>query len=182
MFDWKILAASFAALLVVSSVLVGGFGFTEVLDTLKDWLGEAPFEGFAISPAMPSKHAIVTFYPETFSLAMESSAFSIGNARFTDFSGDLVANFTSDTLELCQKDTEFRVAMALTEATLEDISLTHILLDDTEFHVTSNSLETSGQNASLEVSDFFGQVTIMDDRIVLAGNFSSIKGNGKPIV
>ena len=57
MFDWKILAASFAALLVVSSVLVGGFGFTDILGTLSDWMGESPLSGLVTAPSRGAMRA-----------------------------------------------------------------------------------------------------------------------------
>lgn len=182
MFDWKILAASFAALLVVSSVLVGGFGFGDVLDTLKDWLGDVPFEGFVSSPLSSPKQASVEFSPEFFELPVDGASFSMGSASFTDFSGTLSANLTSDTLDLSPTDSDFKVTLAITEATIEDVSLGHLLLEDTEFQIISNSLETSGQNASLEISDFTGHLTIRTDSILLDGNFSSVKGNGKSII
>jgi hypothetical protein len=182
MFDWKILAASFAALLVVSSVLVGGFGFGDVLDTLRDWLGDVPFEGLVSSPLSSSRQASVEFYPDSFELSLEGASFSMGSASFADFSGTLSANLTGDTLELSPADSDFRATLAITETTIEGVSLASLLLEDTEFHVKSNSLETSGQNASLEVSGFSGDVTITGGSVLLDGNFSSVKGNGKSLI
>ena len=182
MLDWKILAASFAALLVVSSVLVGGFGFTDILDTLRDWMGDSPFEGFVTSPLRSSEQASVILYPETFELSLDRTSFSAGDANFTDFSGQMNADLSSGKLEFLQKDTDLTISLSLTEITLDDVSIGKLSLEDTEFHVISNSLDTSGQNATLELSDFSGQITITNERVQMDGNFTSIKGNGKPII
>ncbi len=49
MLDWKIMGAAFAALLIVSAVVVGGtggFGVTDIFDRLMDWLKSSPYGGF----------------------------------------------------------------------------------------------------------------------------------------
>ncbi len=182
MLDWKILGASFAALLVVSSVLVGGFGFTDILDTLRDWMGDSPLEGFMTSPIRSSKEASVIIYPQTFELTVNEASFSAGDANFTGFSGQIMADLSSGKLELHQEDTDLAISLLLTTLTVDDVSMGKLSLDGIEFHVISNSLDTSGQNATLEVSDFSGRVTVTNSTVQMDGKFSSIKGNGKSIV
>jgi hypothetical protein len=182
MFDWKIMAASFAALLVVSSVLVSGFGFGGIIDTLKDFLGDIPFEGLVTSPVRATSQANVTFHPSSFSLGLDSASFSVGQASFTGFSGTISADLSTDNLSIVQKDSDFSVSLPLTEVKIGQAAIGSIHADDTSFTVDSDSLETSGQNASLDVLDFSGSVRITASLVELSGNVSSVKGNGKAIV
>jgi hypothetical protein len=182
MLDWKILAASFAALLVVSSVLVGGFGFQDILEKVNEWMGDSPLSGLMTAPAAGSRQASVTFYPDSFELSLDDASFTAGDARFKAFTGKLVANLTSDEIELIQGDTDFRATLPLTTASLEDISIPKISLEKTSFSVSSRSLETSGQGVPLEVLNFHGDVTITGDHVLLDGNVTSVTGNGKEIV
>jgi hypothetical protein len=176
------MAASFAALLVVSSVLVGGFGFQDILEKVNDWMGDSPLSGLVTSPKTGTKQASVTFYPDFFELSVESASFTAGAAQFKAFTGKIVANLTSDEIELVQSDSNFRATLPLTSASLEDIPIGRVSLEKTTFSVTSRSLETSGQGVPLEIAGFSGDVTITSEQVELNGNFTSITGNGKEIV
>ena len=184
MFDWKIMAASFAALLVVSSVLVGGFGFTDILDTFKDFLGDVPFEGLVTSPlgGGASKSAMVSFRADSLSLDLERAEFTADSTSFTDFSGNLQANLTNDVVSLSQIDTDLKISIPLTEVIIQEASLDSLSLADTSFTVSSDSLETSGSNTSLDITGFSGQIKVTSDIVELSGNFSSVRGAGKAIV
>jgi hypothetical protein len=182
MFDWKILAASFAALLVVSSVLVGGFGFTDILDKLNDWLGESPFGGFVAAPVRAVKPVTVILFPEHFELPLEGVSFSSGDASFEGFSGILTANLSSGTVSLTPGDNQFRVTLPLSELAIDDVRIGKLSLEDTDFHVISHALDTSGENVSLEVYDFSGRLSITQELVRLDGNVTSVRGNGKDIV
>ena len=183
MLDWKILAASFAALLVVSSVLVGGFGFTDLLNDLKEWIGETPFEGFISLPIdSGSKEAAVTLYPDSFSLDVTGSDFTANGAEFSGFTGTVAANLENGTVELSQSGSDFAVRMDLTRLVIGSVVIDQLTLEDMSFSVESNSLDTSGDNATLEILGFSGTVTLTRASVELSGNFSSVKGNGKVIV
>ena len=181
MFDWKILAASFAALLVVSSVLVGGFGFQDILGKLNEWMGDSPLSGLVTSPTRGTKQVSVTFYPESFQLSVNNAAFSSGDSEFRSFTGTLDANLTSDEIILTQ-DSGFSATLPLTSTSLSSASISSISLEKTSFSVTSQSLETSGQDVSLEIVGFSGDVTITSEHVQLNGNVTSLTGNGKEIV
>ncbi len=182
MFDWKILAASFAALLVVSSVLVGGFGFTDILDNLNDWLGGSPFGGFVAAPVRATKPVTVILFPEYFELPLDGVNFSAGDTGFEDFTGTLRANLSSETVSLSPGDTLFRVTLPLSDLAIDDVKIGRLSLEDTNFHVISHALDTSGENASLEVYDFSGKLSITQELVRLDGNVTAVKGNGKDIV
>lgn len=182
MFDWKILAASFAALLVVSSVLVGGFGFQDILGKLNEWMGDSPLSGLVTAPVRESEQVSVTFYPESFQLSLDHATFMSGDAEFRSFTGTLDANLTSDEIVVAQGDSGFSATLPLTNTSVGGASISKISLEKTSFSVTSQSLETSGQDVSLEILGFSGDVTITNNHVHLEGNVTSLTGNGKEIV
>jgi hypothetical protein len=182
MLDWKILAASFAALLVVSSVLVGGFGFADILDSIRDWMGGSPFGGFISPTARATRQASIVIFTEYFELPVSGVSFSSGGTDFDGFTGTLRANLSSGTASLSPSDTEFRVTLPLDEISIDGVDIGRLTLEDIDFHVISNDLDISGENASLEVYDFLGRLSINDELVRLDGNVTSVKGNGKDIV
>jgi len=181
MFDWKILAASFAALLIVSSVLVGGLGFTDIVDSVREWLGGSPFGGFVDFPEAGSKAAAVTIYssPLTLDLNKPINA-TIGDVSITGFSGTLISNLDDSTL-LFKSDT-FTLTFPVSNTTLDNIMIGKMFLESADFSIMNGDLETSAENGTLEISDFSGRIIFTETAITLSGNFTSISGNNKQIV
>ena len=182
MLDWKILAASFAALLVVSSVLVGGFGFGDILEKLREWLGESPLGGFVSTPSKTPVQVAVIIFPRSFEFSLQDSSFTSGDTDFQGFTGTIQANLTSDLLTFSPSDTALSITMPLSNTSIGGVSIGKLSLDGVDFSVISNALDTSGENASLEVYDFSGRLTVNRELVRLDGNVTSVKGNGKEIV
>lgn len=185
MLDWKIMAASFAALLVVSSVLVGGSGIpgiSGILDKVDDWMGDSPLSGFITSPVRGSKQASLILYEDPFTLPVSDISFKTGGSSHSGFSGNILINRSSEKLTFSQSDSSFRIEMPLTNLTLNNVKIGRMSLEETKFSVLSSALDTSGESADLDFSDFSGVVELSSQKITLNGNFSSITGNGKPIV
>jgi len=181
MFDWKILAASFAALLIVSSVLVGGLGFTDIVDSVRDWLGGSPFGGFVDFPEAGSKAASVTIYSTPLTLDLDSPInASMGDASLTGFSGILISDLNKSTLSF--KNDDFTLTFPTSNTTLDKIMIGKLVLTNADFSVINDDLETSADNGTLDLSDFSGKITFMDDMTIMSGNFTTINGNGKQIV
>jgi hypothetical protein len=180
MFDWKILAASFAALLVVSSVLVGGFGFGDILGKLKEWLGESPLGGFVTAPVRGSRQAEIVLTGDVLEIPLEGTDFSIGDAEFRGYTGSIRADFPNDRLEFVSGSGS--VAFPYRGLTIGDMSLGSLTLEDSDFHVLSEGLDTSAEGATLEVQGFTGSLSVGDSSITLDGNVTLIRGNGKDIV
>jgi hypothetical protein len=181
MLDWKILAASFAALLIVSSVLIGGLGFTDIVDNIRDWLGGSPFGGIVDFPEAGSKEATVIIYSTPFSFSPDVPInATIGDASMEGFSGIVSADF--DALSLEFSSDSFTLSFPISNITLEDISIGKLELDNADFAVKDGELETSAENGTLEFSDFVGSIAFRDTRATLTGNFTSVKGNAKQII
>ncbi len=181
MLDWKILAASFAALLIVSSVLIGGLGFTEIVDNIRDWLGGSPFGGIVDFPEAGSKEATVIIYSTPFSFSPDNPInATIGGASVEGFSGIVSADF--ETLSLAFSSEGFRLSFPISNITLEDVSVGKLDITNADFAVKDGELETSAENGTLEISDFVGSMEFRDTRATLTGNFTMVKGNGKQII
>ncbi len=180
MLDWKILAASFAALLVVSSILIGGLGFTDIVDNIKEWLGGSPFGGIVDFPEAGSKEATVIIYATPFSFSPDDPInATIGGASIEGFSGIVSADF--EELSLTFSTEGFRLSFPISNITL-DVSVGRLEITNSDFAVKDGELETSAENGTLEISDFVGSMEFRDTRATLTGNFTMVKGNGKQII
>lgn len=186
MLDWKIMAASFAALLVASTVLVGGvggFGVTDVFNQLMDWLKSSPFGGFFQAPIASTNEVDITLFPKTYELKTTSDInLSIGSIELLQFNGDILADFEGKSLVFQESNTPLNIRMPLQSMTIQDISVSKIILENARFIVRSNELDTSGDNSTIEISDFSGEIRFNMDSVELHGNVSVVKGNGKEIV
>jgi hypothetical protein len=186
MLDWKILAAGFAALLIASTVLVSGsgsFGLGDIFGRMVDWLKSSPFGGFFESPVASVKEVSIVLYPGTYTLKASSEInLSIGSIEFTGFSGDIEADFREKTMVFQQSGTKMKIKIPLEPTEISNIKIDKIFLDNTDFMVISDQLNTTAQNGTIEVSDFSGQLRFRQDSMELIGNVSMIKGNSKEIV
>ena len=181
MFDWKILAASFAALLIVSSVLIGGLGFTDIVDNVRDWLGGSPFGGFVDFPEAGSKEAAVIIYKTPFSFSPEDPInVTIGEAEMSGFSGSISADFEKLSLKFSADG--LMLTVPISNITIDGISIGKLALNPSDFSVKSDNLETAAENGTLEMTNFVGSIEFRDTRATFTGNFTTVKGNGKQIV
>jgi hypothetical protein len=186
MLDWKILVAAFAALLIASTVLVGGFGgfgLTDIFDNIGDWLKSSPFGGFFEAPVASTHQVGITLKPEIYTLKTSSSInLSIDSIDFVDFNGNIEADFQEKTLIFTEANTPLNIKMPLQNITIHDIRVDKIFLEGTDFSVSSDQLETTGENGTIEIYDFSGEIRFSPDFVGLYGNVSMVKGNNKDIV
>ncbi|UCD07067.1 MAG: hypothetical protein JSW41_04515 [Candidatus Aenigmatarchaeota archaeon] len=186
MLDWKILVAAFAALLIASTVLVGGaggFGLTDIFNKIGEWLKSSPFGGFFQTPVASIHEVDVALKPKTYTLKTSSNInLSIDSINFVDFNGNIEADFQGKTLVFTEANTPLNIKMPLQNITIHDIRVDKIFLDETDFSVSSNQLETTGENGTIEIFDFYGEIRFSPDSVELHGNVSMVRGNNKDIV
>jgi len=186
MLDWKILAAAFAALLIASTVLVGssgGFGITDIFDRIVDWLKSSPFGGFFQAPIASVHEVDIILHPKTYALKTSSNInITTDSIELVDFNGNIEVDFQTETLVFKETNTPLNIKMPLKNITIHEIRIDKILLEDTDFLVSSNQLDTSGENGTIEIYDFFGELGFNPDSVELHGNVSMVKGNNKEIV
>jgi hypothetical protein len=186
MLDWKILGAAFVALLIASTVLVGGaggFGLTDIFDRIVEWLKSSPFGGFFQTPLAATHEVDIMLYPGTYTLKTGSSInLSVDSTSFMEFNGDIEADFESKSLTFKESGTQFSIRMPLQNLTIPKIKVSKIFLQSVNFLVSSDQLNTTGENATLEIADFSGELRLGPDSVMLQGNVSMVKGNSKDIV
>jgi hypothetical protein len=177
MLDWKILAASFAALLVLSSVLLGGFGIGDFLagaaEKVRELLGGAPFSGLFTGRGSPEQQITLALFPENFTLVPDSAvAIIIGDMQLNDFAGEIGIHFDSNELILDEKESSLSISLPITETEIKQVSLASLKVENAVFDVAPT---ISTENGTIEVTRFSGTVTITEKSVEFLGNVSSIK-------
>jgi hypothetical protein len=182
MLDWKILAASFAALLVVSSVAFGNFGigdfFSGILDKLNQLLGGgSPFTGL-FGRAGAGTEVNVTLYPDSIYFDPSSVNVTSPAASVHNFGGRLTADLAGGVLYLEEKSSKLSVSFPLANATytVEGLSFQKLSLSGTRFQLRSNQSDISSQG-NLEIQGFAGRARISGGSVVLEGNATKITGD-----
>jgi hypothetical protein len=178
--DWKIMAASFAALAIVSSVLIGGFGiggfFSDIINTIGEFLSSSPFGGL---PAISSGSSVVAvklaFYPSEFTLTTEHGI----NAHINDinlemFDGEIQIYYQNSTIILKPRDTDMTIDLRLQEIVVEDLTLSKLNIEETRFEIEGSDTAKTTGTGTVEISDFSGTFAIKTNRIEFEGNVSVV--------
>ncbi len=181
MLEWKILAASFSALLVISMVLVGNTGvkdlFGGIVGRLTDWMGGSsiPLPSVGGSGA---NAVSVTLYPSNFTLSPGYKInLTLGESYFQNFNGDVSADFQAGKLSLKDKS-GFSVTSALQPLTVPSLSISRLTLAGMKFSVHSVQSNIENENGSLDIQGFSGSFSIQNSSITLSGNVTKITGDG----
>jgi hypothetical protein len=188
MLDWKILVAAVAALLVASTVLVGGsggldFGLGDIFGRIGEWLKSSPFGGFFQSPIASTHEVNIILHPRIYTLKTSSNInVTIDPIDLIEFSGDIKADFQEKMLIFKESGTQLNIRMPLHNMTIINIGVDRIVLTETDFVVNSGDLDISGENSTIEITDFLGEIVIDMESVTLNGNVSMVRGNNKDIV
>ena len=182
MLDWKILAASFAALLFVSSMLVGDFAirdlFTTVSEQLGEWLGNSPFGGMftATKPQVTDADVIdLEMRPETFTLIPDQPVnISFDSGEITDFSGSIDVNYETKVIILDETNSDLIIKMPLETIKISGLSITKMDLKDIDLDLTTGSWDLTSKNGSIEIHGFLGTGEITPSMIIMQGNVTKL--------
>jgi hypothetical protein len=182
MLEWKILAAAFSALLVISILLVGNTGvkdlFGGIVGKITDWLG-----GSSISlPGGLGKSGLnlvsVTIYPRNFTLSPGYKLnLTLGESSFENFNGELSADFEAGNLSLKDKS-GFSVSSPIQPLAIPDMKISRLTLKEMKFSVQSVQSNITNENGSLDIQGFSGVFLISASSITLSGNVTKITGDG----
>ncbi|MFH1444894.1 MAG: hypothetical protein ABIF08_00190 [Nanoarchaeota archaeon] len=175
MIDWRILTASFAAIIVVSSMFMGGIGgdfFSNILDDVSNWLGSSPFSGFFITPVVKTHDIDLTIYPKQISLTPDSSVnFSSESSVIRNFKGTINLDFEEQTIVLEEADSSLRYESSIQNLEIEYIKLNTLSLDDLKLKIAP---DITSENGSAELYNFQGKLTITSESLKFEGNVSKI--------
>jgi len=184
MLEWKILAAAFSALLVISMVLVGNSGvkdlFGGIVGSITDWMGGStiPIPGGLGKPGSGTNAVSIAFYPPNFTLSPGYRInLTLGESYFQDFNGDVSADFQSGKISLKEKS-GFSVSSPIQPLTIPSISISRLQLNDMRFSVLSSQSNIDNENGSLDIQGFSGTFSIQNSSIILSGNVTKITGDG----
>ncbi len=183
MIDWKIIAASFASLLVVSSVLVGGAGsgiLSDVMNKINEWLGTSPFTGFLSSSKTSEKSVEIFIKGEGLDLSPSSPVnISIDGVGVRNFRGEIGCRESG-----CRFVSDYgtEIVVDAENVSVDGFEVENAVFEGIDFNVESSGMNTIGKNGTLEVFGFRGRATFSQDSVILKGNVSLVKGNHKDLI
>lgn len=182
MFDWKIIAAVFIALLVVSYVIIGVPGIREAFGNLASGIGgllkNSPFGGL-FSSGIKKIPAEITIYPDALSIKPELPVnITMGDTVLQDFRGEISLDLANDTISMRQEGSSLVISPKLKLVVIEGLKISRLDLKEIRANVKSGDIDTNVENGTLEILDFLGECRITRDDIKLSGNATSIRGNG----
>jgi hypothetical protein len=182
MFEWKILAAIFAVLIVASSALVGNSGIRDMFmnstGNLGDWLGQSPFGSLFSTPQKGTSAVVITVIAERISLEMEHPVnITVGDSAISEFKGTVVFDFASNSSHFSPSDTSLSLDMPLQETEIRGVSISRLVLESVGFTVSSDKTNITADNDRIEILDFSGDIRVTDS-VQFAGNVTAAR-NGK---
>lgn len=178
MIDWKILAASFVALLVISSVFIGGFGIRDMLSDLlgkvTGYLGASPLDNVfpSSSPSEEGEQAVaLLLYKPQLTLTPDAAVtITAGDTVLKGFTGTIDMDFENQTLTLTSND--LTITFPLREALVESLTLATLDLEDTKFEIPPDLTTDSG---TIHLSSFSGRATITPEGLHLEGSLALLR-------
>jgi hypothetical protein len=181
MLEWKILAAAFSALLVISIVLVGNSGikdtFGGIVGKLTDWLGGSPIS-LPTGGKSGTNQVSLTLYPKTFTLNSETKLnLSLGGSSFENFNGAITFDFQAGKISLQEKGSSLVISSPLQNFTIPDLTLSKLSIEGMKFLVHAQTDITS-ENGNMSIQGFSGTLSLANSSIILSGNVTKITGEG----
>ena len=180
--EWKILAAIFAVIIVISSALVGSSGirdfFMNSTGNLGDWMSESPFGSFFSTPQKGTTSVMIKLFADNLTLDLEAPVnISAGRSSISNFKGLAIFDFRGNSSEFIPAGSDIRLSTELGSTTIRDVRMTKILLKDIGFIVTSEKTNITGSGDDIEIYDFSGDIHVTD-HVLLVGNVSKVN-NGQ---
>jgi len=181
MLEWKILAAAFSALLVISMLLVGNSGvkdmFGGIVGKLTDWLGGAPMPIPSGKPG--SKEIALSLYPKNFTLSPGSKLnLTLGESYFEDFNGDISVDYTTGRLSLKEKGSSLSISSAIQPLEIQNLGIPRLQMAEMKFILVSSQSNITSESGPIDIQNFQGTFSISNSSITLEGNVTKITGDG----
>lgn len=182
MLDWKILGGVFAALLLVSAVLVSSSKtsdfFSDISNKINEWLKKSPFGGFFEIPVKSVNPVEFTFYPEQFELKPDNFVnITLGNSTIFNFRGIFYLDLKENKFEIKETGSSLIIRPSNAGFVINDLKIGKLALTDMKFNVQSEKVNITVENSTVEIFDFIGNGMIEGNGIKLIGNVSKVKGD-----
>jgi len=180
MLEWKILAAAFSALIVISMLLVGNTGiggtFGGIVGKITDWLGGTPAPISIGNSAQ--KEISLSLYPKNFTLSPGSKLnLTLGESYLEDFNGDILIDYTTGKLSLKDKS-GFSISSPIQSLKIPNLKIPRLSLKEMKFILLSSQSNITSESGLLDIQGFSGLFSISNSSITLEGNVTKITGDG----
>ncbi|MBL7160281.1 MAG: hypothetical protein ISS93_00310 [Candidatus Aenigmarchaeota archaeon] len=177
MLDWKILAASIAALLFISSIFIGGLGirdtFSGIIEKISEYLDTSPFTGMipAAAPSGGSGEVTILLSPPELTLVPDSpTTLKSGETVFSGFEGQITLNLPDKTVALSSGSLE--ITFPLQSLELESLEINSLSLEGIPMEIKP---EISTDSGNLQLQGFTGSATATPEGLELTGKVSSLR-------
>jgi hypothetical protein len=179
MLEWKILAAIFAVLIVLSSALVSNTGikdfFLNATGNLGDWVHGSPFGSLFTTPQKKVNQVAIKLMADNMTFEMETPInITAGKTSISNFKGSVNFNFRKNSSTFQPADSDLRFGTELSGTVMKDVKIQKLVLTGIDFTVIGEKTNITASNDNIEIYDFSGDITV-EDRVLLTGNVSRVK-------
>ncbi|MFH1978671.1 MAG: hypothetical protein ABIJ92_05070 [Candidatus Aenigmatarchaeota archaeon] len=173
MLDWKILAASFASLLLISSFLVGGLGVTDFLGEIKDKLGQW-FGGSTLEWSSGSEEDVeIIITPTLFTMEPNSPMIIVMDTLVIEnFQGSITTDYENNSIILEEGDTI--ITAELSNVKMYDLEFNRLVIEDSVVEIIAGNWSEQTETGMVEIVGFLGNGTIDNETITLEGSVAEV--------
>ena len=172
--DWRIIAASFAALIVIVSLLFNGVGgnFSGIFKNVGGWLSSSPFSGFVVTPEAKTHSLDLILYPEQITIKPDSDVnISIKGTKIDNFLGNINVNFKEGKITFEQEKTSLKFESAIESMEIDGFKVSSFYVDNMQLKILP---DTVSNNGSVQMKNFNGKLIITEANIQFSGNVSKV--------
>jgi len=174
MLDWRILSASFIALLFISFTLVGGLNIRELVGNVINKISN--LIGTPLGNPQPQEEGNLeiqmTIYPKQFTLPVADVDIATSSAEFSNFKGDIKVDIENKKITLVQSGTDLVINLPIQKATIGELKLSRLVIENIEMSVKTGKWDIKSVNGSVELTGFSGKGIINEDSIEFTGTVS----------
>lgn len=177
MLDWRILAASFVALVFISGLFITGFGIkdfvTDIGEKIGEWTGSSPFGGFFSTTPKKIHQIEIVLYPESIQIASQTPVdISSDSLNLENFQGTINVSFSEKNVILKEEQTELKVELMLSRMEIDNIKLASFTTGNISFEIKPDIKTSRG---ALDMTDFSGTSLLDEKSMTFIGNVSMLK-------
>lgn len=176
--EWRILAAVFAILIVLSSALTLNTGLKDFILGLGGNLGDL-FRGSPLSPgislAAGQIPVEIRLYGENITLSLDSPVnITSGGSAIENFRGSAIFNLTGRSSVLIPAGSDARITMETKDMLIRGVSIPLLRLSGIDFSVTSEQTNITTPKGDIEIQGFSGDMRA-SNFLMLFGNVTKVK-------
>jgi hypothetical protein len=178
LFEWKILAAILAVLIVASSALISNTGVRDIFlnstGSLGDWMSGSPFDSLFSTPQKDDHMVVIRLSSDTIRLDIETPVnISTGDSSLLNFRGVLSLDFNENSSRFLPAESDLVLDLELEGTEIKNVRMPKLVFEGIDFVVESEKTNISASDDRIEIYDFHGDISITD-AVELSGNVSKV--------